>query len=235
MKNVDSPIKSGDFGTLPLLFAHPATDVGKQDLRCVFDAWDTGVGQKGVPATVNGIVFDSDGNQLQTLSTRTRKTDVNGSAVFTYPLDNLPQSDFYFFSMQVIPKGTKDITTLKFECSARDRIPCSDSNTNACLDGGKKAKNRFGVEVISDSGDSASVISFTKNEARFSFTNQNTADLIVRTINGCRTNGHYWIDIFPVVPNPGVDVNVRDFESGDVRTYKAFVPIQDTAAFATCP
>lgn len=64
-------------------------------------------------------------------------------------------------------------------------------------------------------------------------------EAVVKVIDGCALGGHYWV-FAGGLTNVNVVIKVRDTKTGAVQTYvnplgTPFQPIEDTAAFATCP
>jgi hypothetical protein len=62
---------------------------------------------------------------------------------------------------------------------------------------------------------------------------------VIKVLNGCGVNNNYWV-FAGGLTNVQVMLTVTDTQTGSVRTYTnpintAFLPIQDTGAFATCP
>jgi hypothetical protein len=73
----------------------------------------------------------------------------------------------------------------------------------------------------------------------FWFFSPNNVEAIVKVVNGCSFNQRYWV-FGAGLTNVAVTLRVTDTQSGILHTYtnaqgNAFQPIQDTAAFATCP
>lgn len=71
------------------------------------------------------------------------------------------------------------------------------------------------------------------------FFEKTNPELVVKILDGCAINGNYWVYLAGLT-DLAVDVTVRDTSSGNVRTYsnaqgQPFAPVQDTAAFASCP
>jgi hypothetical protein len=83
-----------------------------------------------------------------------------------------------------------------------------------------------GVELAADSG-------------YFWFFNSANVEMIVKVLNGCGSNGNYWV-FAGGLTNVQVTLTVTDTQTGAIKTYTnpmgtAFQPIQDTRAFSTCP
>ncbi|HEV2062981.1 MAG TPA: trypsin-like peptidase domain-containing protein, partial [Thermoanaerobaculia bacterium] len=115
--------------------------------------------------------------------------------------------------------------------------PCTASATALCLSGG-----RFRVtaawQTATASGDGMGVQQ-TPDTGYFWFFNNANVEMVVKVLNGCSTNNRYWV-FAGGLTNVRVAVSVTDTQNGNVRTYVnpinvPFQPIQDTAAFATCP
>ncbi len=72
------------------------------------------------------------------------------------------------------------------------------------------------------------------------FFNQNNVEIVVKVLNGCIDPfNSYWV-FAAGLTNVGVDLTVTDMLHGETKAYSnpigtAFPPIQDTAAFGTCP
>jgi len=77
------------------------------------------------------------------------------------------------------------------------------------------------------------------NSGTFWFFDSNNLELLVKVLDGCSLNGRYWV-FAGGLTDVQVELNVTDTLTGAVQTYTrprgtAFLPIQDTGAFATCP
>lgn len=69
------------------------------------------------------------------------------------------------------------------------------------------------------------------------FSNSNV-EAVVKVLDGCEVNQRFWVFIAGLT-NTAVELTVTDLATGKVRLYKnaqgkAFEPVQDTSAFATC-
>jgi hypothetical protein len=78
----------------------------------------------------------------------------------------------------------------------------------------------------------------TEDTGFFWFFNSANLELVVKTIDGCEVNGHFWV-FAAGLTDVEAEITVTDTVSGSWKTYRnpprtAFLPIQDTRAFA-CP
>ncbi|HEY7213280.1 MAG TPA: vanadium-dependent haloperoxidase [Thermoanaerobaculia bacterium] len=114
---------------------------------------------------------------------------------------------------------------------------CTSDATTVCLDGG-----RFKVQAKFDTGTqsgAAQVVSQTGNSGVFYFSDPGNVELTVKILNTCSDNGHFSF-FAGGLTNVEVLITVTDTHAGRVRQYfnpqgKAFAPVQDSSAFATCP
>jgi hypothetical protein len=73
----------------------------------------------------------------------------------------------------------------------------------------------------------------------FWFFDSSNLELLVKVLDGCGVNGRFWV-FAGGLTDVQVELTVSDTLTGAVKTYTspggtAFLPIQDTGAFATCP
>jgi len=121
---------------------------------------------------------------------------------------------------------------------ALDTGDCVADPTTLCLDGG-----RFRVTADWKSPDgaaaSAHANALTADSGSFWFFEPDSVELVFKVLNACGANGAYWV-FGAGLTNVEVTTRVVDTHSGFLREYtnaqgSPFAPIQDTAAFATCP
>jgi hypothetical protein len=79
----------------------------------------------------------------------------------------------------------------------------------------------------------------TADTGAFWFFDEANLELVVKVLDACPVNGHFWV-FAAGLTNVAVDLHVEDTTRHVTRTYTnpldtPFQPIQDTAAFATCP
>ncbi len=183
-------------------------------------------------------LLDANGDVIGASDTLRKRTDRNGNLEVVFDLDALnPADDLYIPAVDILYRGAKRATSLETECTARTRTPCTPDATALCLDG-----DRFQVEVDWNTGSQSGqgmVLSTTRDEGSFVFFNPNNVELLVKVLDGCRDNGHYWV-FYGALTDVEYEIQVTDTETGKAKRY--FNPlgnpapaVTDTSAFATCP
>ena len=79
----------------------------------------------------------------------------------------------------------------------------------------------------------------TDDTGTFWFFEASSIELVVKVLDACSSSGHSWV-FAGGLTNVGVTITVTDTRTNEAKSYtnpasSAFQPIQDTAAFATCP
>jgi hypothetical protein len=107
-----------------------------------------------------------------------------------------------------------------------------------CLNGG-----RFRVEVhwkTASMEGPGNVVPVTSDDSGlFWFFSADNWEMLVKALNGCEGNGHYWV-FLAATTNVQYVVTVSDTRTGKVKTYLnpsgvSAAAVTDTGAFATCP
>jgi len=115
--------------------------------------------------------------------------------------------------------------------------PCTPEKTTLCLSGA-----RFRVSAswrsATQSGQGTAV-PLSGDTGTFWFFNPDNVEILVKVLAGCGINGHEWI-FAGGLTDIEVTLTVTDTQTGEIKTYvnpagTAFQPIQDTAAFSSCP
>jgi len=114
---------------------------------------------------------------------------------------------------------------------------CTSSATTMCLSNG-----RFRVTTswrTANGTGFGQAVPLTSDSGYFWFFSANNIEMIVKTLDGCGLNSRFWV-FAGGLTNVQVILTVTDTHKGTVKVYvnpinTAFQPIQDTAAFATCP
>ncbi|MDQ6891186.1 MAG: hypothetical protein M3167_00695 [Acidobacteriota bacterium] len=115
--------------------------------------------------------------------------------------------------------------------------PCTPDANSLCLNNG-----RFKVTATYSSAQGSgtgTAIPGTSDTGQFWFFTSQNVEMVVKVLNGCGFNQRYWV-FAGGLTNVQVTMTVTDMSNATVKTYTnplntAFQPIQDTAAFATCP
>jgi hypothetical protein len=115
--------------------------------------------------------------------------------------------------------------------------PCTPDANSLCLNNG-----RFKVTAAYSSAQGSgtgTAIPGTSDTGQFWFFSSQNVEMVVKVLNGCGFNQRYWV-FAGGLTNVQVTMTVTDMANATVKTYTnplntAFQPIQDTAAFATCP
>jgi hypothetical protein len=114
---------------------------------------------------------------------------------------------------------------------------CFSDATTLCLNDGRfKVQARWSAGTSSGAG---SVVSQTGDSGQLYFFNADNTELTVKVLNACGVNDRYWV-FASGLTNVEVLITVTDTHAGRVRQYfnprsRAFAPVQDVGAFATCP
>ena len=117
---------------------------------------------------------------------------------------------------------------------------CVPTATAMCLTG-----NRFQVAATfrTSSGPTtpARPVKLTDQTGYFWFFDPGNVEILVKVLNACTFPGapRYWV-FAAGLTNVEVLITVTDTQTGTVKTYnnplnRAFPPVQDVSAFATCP
>lgn len=107
-----------------------------------------------------------------------------------------------------------------------------------CLSGGR-FQVRADFRTPDGSSGSATAVGLTPDTGYFWFFNPENIEMVIKVLNGCGLNARFWV-FAAGLTNVEVTLTVTDTQNGRVKTYlnplnTAFVPIQDTSAFSTCP
>jgi len=116
--------------------------------------------------------------------------------------------------------------------------PCSPGTTTLCLN-----NNRFKVTATYRTQQatvgSGRAVALTGDTGYFWFFDQSNVEVVVKVLSGCGVNQHYWV-FGAGLTNVEVNLEVVDTQTGASWSRQnplgtAFQPIQDTAAFSSCP
>jgi hypothetical protein len=115
--------------------------------------------------------------------------------------------------------------------------PCTPGPTTLCLNGGRFRVEADWRRVNGDTG-LGQAVPLTSDSGYFWFFNSANIELVVKVLNACSVNDHYWV-FAGGLTNVEVVLTVTDTNTGAQRVYNnplgtAFEPLQDTGAF-DCP
>lgn len=115
---------------------------------------------------------------------------------------------------------------------------CTPGSTTLCLNNGRfRVTMTFLTRQVQTGAGQALVE--TSDTGLMWFFSANNIEVIIKVVNGCVVNQRYWVFIGGLT-DVQVAITVVDTQTGAIRSYwnpqgEAFLPIQDTDAFATCP
>lgn len=115
---------------------------------------------------------------------------------------------------------------------------CTPGPKTLCLGGGRfKVEARWATPNAGNGMGNA--VSLGEDSGRFWFFGAENPELVVKVIDACDTFDRFWV-FASGLTNVEVLMTVTDTQEGRTRQYfnpqgKAFAPVQDTDAFATCP
>jgi len=120
--------------------------------------------------------------------------------------------------------------------ASASQLACSDEGV-LCLN-----QDRFEIEVDWTTATSSGIgqpVAITADTGYFWFFDQANIELVVKVLDACAINNSYWV-FAGGLTDQGATVRVTDTTTGAVQTYTnnrgtKFAPIQDTAAFSSCP
>jgi hypothetical protein len=115
---------------------------------------------------------------------------------------------------------------------------CVENATTLCLNNGR-FRVRATFQTSTGQSGNAQVVKLTGDTGYLWFFNPSNVEAVVKVLDGCGFNNRYWV-FAGGLTNVRTVIMVTDTETGATKNYvnpqnTAFQPIQDTAAFATCP
>ena len=114
---------------------------------------------------------------------------------------------------------------------------CDSASGRLCLNGGRFAVEAF-YQAPGQPEQLAGASTLTSESGYFYFFDPDNVEVLVKVLDSCTFSDRFWV-FGAGLTNVRVRLVVTDTESGEVQEYvneqgDAFVPIQDTQAFATC-
>ena len=117
--------------------------------------------------------------------------------------------------------------------------PCLPGPTTLCLSGGRFKVTTQWATAAGQSGSGQAVALAGGDTGYFTFFDTGNVEVAVKVLNGCSSNGSFWI-FAGGLTDVRVVMTVTDSQTGTVKSYSnpqgtPFRPIQDITTFATCP
>lgn len=150
-----------------------------------------------------------------------------------YALDTYAGGEQYFL---LAPKPEFDFFFRTYGESDR----CVTTATRLCLGEGSRYTLEITWKDLKGNTGTGQVLDIGKRDSGlYYFFNENNAEMLVKVLNGCRINNHYWV-FYAATTNVEFTLQVTDTETKQVKTYtnplgKTAESVTDTSAFATCP
>lgn len=135
-----------------------------------------------------------------------------------------------------IQSGGSDVTAYFDRLDLRSGR-CTPGPTTLCLNEGRFEVKAF-WRTADGSSDEGRAVPFAADSGSFWFFSPTNLELDVKVLDGCGSNGHYWV-FAAGLTDVEVTLQVRDTETEiywarDNPLGRTFVTITDTEAFATC-
>lgn len=116
---------------------------------------------------------------------------------------------------------------------------CVPSDTVMCLGRNERFRVEGDWRDFDGNRGSFMTVPYTRDSGLVWFFNENNIEFLVKILNGCNFNGHFWV-FAAATTDVEYTLTVTDTETGLVQTYSnplgnAAAAITDTGAFETCP
>jgi len=180
----------------------------------------------GIAAGSDGNIWFGDGNRIGRMTTAGTSQSIS-----------LPAPSSIVTSIAAGPDGR--MWFAEPEAGRVGSVTLTDPSDANRLD---LAGGRFEVRATRFQGLASGAghpVSLTTGSGYFWFFDAGNPELMVKVLDGCAVNGHRWF-FGAGLTNLAVMVQVTDTVSGETKTYsnppgRAFSPIQDIGALASCP
>jgi hypothetical protein len=116
---------------------------------------------------------------------------------------------------------------------------CTADATTLCLNNSARFQVRATYDAGGGRSGAAQAVVMTSDTGYLWFFSSANVEVVIKVINGCGLNDHYWV-FAGGLTNVAATITVTDTQAGTIKTYTnpqntAFLAIQDTSAFDTCP
>lgn len=160
------------------------------------------------------------------------------SAVVANPSHAYAAAGTYTVTLSATNDGGSNSASKSVTIAAGGQSSCVVDASTLCLSNGRFQVTARWQKPDGTSG-SGNAIALTSDSGYFWFFDPTNIELITKVLNACGLNANYWV-FGAGLTNVKVTLDVLDTATGVSEEYlnplnTAFQPIQDTAAFPTCP
>jgi hypothetical protein len=169
-----------------------------------------------------------------------RQIAVVGSNTVALRVGSLAEASFRTYRVRAV--NAAGASSYSNEASGTTRatpgVGCVEDGSTLCLN-----RNRFKMTVrfrngLATSG-SCQAVELSDDTGLCWFFQPENIELVVKALDGCDVNGHYWV-FAGGLTNVELELTAVDTTSGEAHTYvnpdkTAFRPVQDAQAFGGCP
>jgi PKD repeat protein len=144
----------------------------------------------------------------------------------------------YTVTLSATSAGGTASTTQTVHVTAGGATTCAPDATTMCMNNG-----RFQVTAVWQKSDGSSgsgtAVPLTSDSGYFWFFDPTNIEMVTKVLGACAIDNNYWV-FAAGLTNVQATLTIVDTSNGVSETYvnpqgTAFQPIQDTAAFPTCP
>ena len=162
----------------------------------------------------------------------------NASAQFSTTITDTGPWSLAAAALKLDLTATATPATYSLSVSCSGINGCTAGAEELCLVNGRFKVTATFADTQGQSGN-AQTVSLTDDTGYLWFFASSNVESVVKVIDGCALNGHYWV-FAGGLTNVKVVLTVKDMQTNKSVTYTnpqntEFQPIQDTSALATCP
>jgi hypothetical protein len=193
------------------------------------------------------IAFTQTGGQITSLSNEFGSVEFDAGLGSSGTCDGIFETNGTAAPLDTVLQPTVGILITQASSPNGITLPCVPSDTVICLDdypGDRRFKVTANFQTVQGTVHSGAAQATplsslgTAHGGLLWFFDPATPEVLVKVLNGCAINNHYWV-FFSAVTNVGFSLTVDDTARVGTRTYTnpdltAAVPVQDTSALADC-
>jgi hypothetical protein len=154
-------------------------------------------------------------------------------------VDSIPDGNFRAYRVRARnASGPSSDSNVASTTTAVPIGACAEDASTLCLNG-DRFRVRVAFEDFQGAEGPATAQELTDDTGYFTFFDAANVEVVVKALDACAISERYWV-FAGGLTNVEVILTVSDTTTGDTNTYfnslgDAFLPVQDTGAFATCP